>query len=131
MNKHVIFRNRLLPYLLLAPQLLVLLVFFFWPAVQALVKTLSIELAGYGIRVNTLSPGRVLTPRIVQLDEARAEREGTSVDAVREASVKAIPLGRLGDPGEFGKVAAFLVSDAASYMTGSSVLVDGGMVRCL
>ena len=101
------------------------------PAVQALVKTLSIELAGYGIRVNTLSPGRVLTPRIVQLDEARAEREGTSVDAVREASVKAIPLGRLGDPGEFGKVAAFLVSDAASYMTGSSVLVDGGMVRCL
>ncbi len=101
------------------------------PAVQALVKTLSLELAGRGIRVNTLSPGRVLTPRITQLDEARAKREGSSVDAVREASVKAIPLGRLGDPDEFGKVAAFLVSDAASYMTGSSVLVDGGAVRCL
>ncbi len=101
------------------------------PAVEALVKTLSLELASDGIRVNTLSPGRVLTPRIVQLDEARAKREGASVDAVREASVKAIPLGRLGDTSEFGKVAAFLVSDAASYMTGSSILVDGGMVRCL
>jgi 3-oxoacyl-[acyl-carrier protein] reductase len=101
------------------------------PAVQALVKTLSIELAERGIRVNTLSPGRVLTPRITQLDEARAQREGSTVNAVREASVRAIPLGRLGDPDEFGKVAAFLVSDAASYMTGSSLLVDGGAVRCL
>ncbi|MEJ2666381.1 MAG: SDR family oxidoreductase [Deinococcales bacterium] len=101
------------------------------PAVQALVKSLSLELAGEGIRVNCLSPGRVLTPRIVQLDEARAAREGTSVEAVRQASVSAIPLGRLGDAEEFGRVAAFLVSDAASYMTGTSVLVDGGMVRCL
>ncbi len=101
------------------------------PAVNALVKSLSIELAGDGIRVNCLSPGRVLTPRILQLDEARAKREGSTVDAVREASVKAIPLGRLGDVEEFGRVAAFLVSDAASYMTGSSVLVDGGSVRCL
>lgn len=101
------------------------------PAVQALMKTLSLELAGRGIRVNTLSPGRVLTPRITQLDQARAKREGSTLDAVREASVKAIPLGRLGDPDEFGMVAAFLVSDAASYMTGSSILVDGGMVRCL
>lgn len=73
----------------------------------------------------------MLTPRIDQLDEARAQREGTTVDAVREASVKAIPLGRLGEVEEFGRVAAFLVSDAASYMTGSSILVDGGMVRCL
>ncbi|HKI56063.1 MAG TPA: SDR family oxidoreductase [Trueperaceae bacterium] len=101
------------------------------PAVQALVKTLSLELAGDGIRVNCLSPGRVLTPRILQLDEARAEREGKSVDEVRQASVAGIPLGRLGDVEEFGRVAAFLVSDAASYMTGTSVLVDGGMVRCL
>ncbi len=101
------------------------------PAVQALCKTLSLELAGDGIRVNCLSPGRVLTPRILQLDEARAAREGRPVDEVRQASVAAIPLGRLGDVEEFGKVAAFLCSDAASYMTGSSVLVDGGMVRCL
>ncbi|MEJ2291328.1 MAG: SDR family oxidoreductase [Deinococcales bacterium] len=101
------------------------------PAVQALVKTLSIELAEDGIRVNCLSPGRVLTPRILQLDEARAKREKTTVEAVREASVAAIPLARLGDVEEFGRVAAFLVSEAASYMTGTSVLVDGGMVRCL
>lgn len=101
------------------------------PAVQALGKTLSLELAGDGIRVNCLSPGRVLTPRIVQLDQARAKREDRSVDAVREASIAAIPLGRLGDVEEFGRVAAFLVSDAASYTTGASLLVDGGMVLCL
>lgn len=101
------------------------------PAVHALVKTLSLELATDDIRVNCLSAGRVLTPRIVQLDEDRAEREGKSVEEVREASVASIPLGRLGDVEEFGRVAAFLVSDAASYLTGSSILVDGGMVRCL
>jgi len=101
------------------------------PAVQALVKSLSGELAGDGIRVNCLSPGRVLTPRTLQLDEARAQRSGKSVDEVRAASVATIPMGRLGDVEEFGRVAAFLVSDAASYMTGSSILVDGGMVRCL
>lgn len=101
------------------------------PAVQALCKSLSLELAGDGVRVNCLSPGRVLTPRILQLDEARAKREGRPVDEVRQASVAAIPLGRLGEADEFGKVAAFLCSDAASYMTGSSILVDGGMVRCL
>ncbi len=101
------------------------------PAVQALVKSLSLELAGEGIRVNCLSPGRVLTPRIVELEQARARREGISASEVRAASLAAIPLRRLGDVAEFGRVAAFLVSDAASYLTGSSILVDGGMVRCL
>jgi len=101
------------------------------PAVQALVKSLSLELAGEGIRVNCLSPGRVLTPRIVELEQARARREGISASEVRETSLAAIPLRRLGDVAEFGRVAAFLVSDAASYLTGSSILVDGGMVRCL
>jgi 3-oxoacyl-[acyl-carrier protein] reductase len=101
------------------------------PAVNALCKTLSMELAGDGIRVNCLSPGRVLTGRTDELDRARAERQGTTVEAVRASSVAAVPLGRLGDPAEFGRVAAFLCSDAASYMTGSSVFVDGGSVRCL
>ena len=103
----------------------------FRPAVQALCKSLASELAGDGIRVNCLSPGRILTDRTAFLDRARAERENLSLEQVRAASVAAIPLGRLGDPVEFGRVAAFLCSEAASYVTGSSVLVDGGMVRGL
>ena len=103
----------------------------FRPAVHGLCNALSVELAGDGIRVNVLSPGRVETERIMQLDRARAENEGLPLEEVKRASLAAIPLGRLGEPEEFGRVAAFLCSEAASYMTGSSVLVDGGMVRCL
>lgn len=103
----------------------------FRPAVHGLCKSLSLELAGDGIRVNVLSPGRVETERIQQLDQDRAEREGRPIEEVKKASLAAIPVGRLGRPEEFGRVAAFLCSEAASYMTGSSVLADGGMVRCL
>lgn len=103
----------------------------FRPAVQALVKHMAIEYAPSGVRINMLSPGRILTARLDQLDAARAEREGKTPGEVRAASVSSIPLGRLGTPDEFGRVAAFLCSGAASYMTGSSVLVDGGMVRAL
>lgn len=103
----------------------------FRPAVQALCKHLAGELAGRGVRVNCLSPGRVHTDRIEQLDSAVAARTGKSLAQVRADSVATIPLGRLGEPAEFGRVAAFLCSEAASYMTGSSVLVDGGMVRGL
>ena len=103
----------------------------FRPAVQALTNALADELAPQGIRVNCLSPGRIHTSRTDALDAARAERQGKTVEEVREASVATIPLGRMGRTDEFGRVAAFLLSDAASYMTGSSVLVDGGMVRCI
>lgn len=103
----------------------------FRPAVHGLCKSLASELAGDGIRVNVLSPGRVETERIQQLDEARAQREGRPLEEIKASSLAAIPLGRLGRPEEFGRVAAFLCSDAASYVTGSSVLVDGGMVRSL
>lgn len=103
----------------------------FRPAVHGLCKTLSTELAPEGIRVNVLSPGRVETERIMQLDRARAENEGRPLEEVKRASLSSIPMGRLGKPEEFGRVAAFLCSEAASYMSGSSVLVDGGMVRCL
>lgn len=103
----------------------------FRPAVWALCNHLAGELAPRGIRVNLLSPGRILTDRTEQLDRARAERTGQDLEAVRAASIAAIPLGRMGSPAEFGRVAAFLCSDAASYITGSSVLVDGGMVQNL
>ena len=103
----------------------------FRPAVRALSKHLAEELAPDGIRVNVLSPGRVLTPRIEQLDAANAEKSGRTVQQVRDATVAQIPLGRLGEPAEFGRVAAFLSSPAASYVTGEHLLVDGGLIRGL
>lgn len=97
--------------------------------VQALSKHLASELAPAHIRVNMISPGRILTDRITQLDQARAEKTGKSLETVREESIATIPMGRLGDPAEFGNVAAFLASPAASYVTGASWFVDGGAVK--
>jgi 3-oxoacyl-[acyl-carrier protein] reductase len=101
----------------------------FRPAVRALAKHLAEELATDGVRVNVLSPGRVHTPRVDQLDQAKADRSGQTFDAVRADAVSKIPMGRLGEPAEFGRVAAFLCSPAASYVTGEHLLVDGGLVR--
>jgi len=103
----------------------------FRPAIRALSKHLAVELAPDGIRVNVLSPGRVLTPRIEQLDAANAEKSGRSLQEVRDATIAQIPMGRLGEPAEFGRVAAFLSSPAASYVTGEHLLVDGGLIRGL
>ena len=100
------------------------------PAVLGLVKTLSLELAP-SVAVNGIAPGRVLTSRIQELDEARAQREHRSVSDIRTQSEREIPLGRLGEPAEFGRVAAFLCSPAASYVNGSTLLVDGGAVTNL
>jgi 3-oxoacyl-[acyl-carrier protein] reductase len=98
-------------------------------AVSNLVKSLSRELAPVGIRVNNIIPGRILTPRVVSLDETTAAKDGRTPDEVRAANEKAIPLGRYGDPDEFGRVGAFLLSPAASYVTGEMVAVDGGSMR--
>jgi 3-oxoacyl-[acyl-carrier protein] reductase len=103
----------------------------FRPAVRGLLKHLASELAPRGIRVNFLSPGRILTDRTRQLDAARAARENRTPEEVQRETVARIPLGRMGEPAEFGKVAAFLCSEAASYITGESWLVDGGMVKSL
>lgn len=97
--------------------------------VSALVKTLSLELAPQKIRVNNLIPGRIETDRLRHLDEVTAEREGVDVAEHRKRAAAAVPLGRYGQPEEFGRVGAFLLSDAASYVTGASVQVDGGIIR--
>ncbi len=101
------------------------------PAVQALCKDLATNLAPEGIRVNVVSPGRIDTPRIRELDAKQAQRLGLSQEEVRARTVKSIPLGRIGRVDEFGKVVAFLASDAASYVTGASLLVDGGLVTSI
>lgn len=103
----------------------------FRPAVQGLCKSLSVELAPDGVQVNVLAPGRVLTERIQVLDEAAAAKRGQTWQEVRARSEAEIPMKRLGTPDEFGRVAAFLCSPAASYMNGSTLLVDGGAVTSL
>jgi 3-oxoacyl-[acyl-carrier protein] reductase len=98
-------------------------------SVSALSKTLANELAADHIRVNHLLPGRIDTDRIRELDTIRAKATGTSADEVKVINSKTIPLGRYGTPDEFGSAAVFLFSDAARYITGASVQVDGGLIK--
>jgi 3-oxoacyl-[acyl-carrier protein] reductase len=98
-------------------------------SVSALAKTLALELAGDRIRVNQIIPGRIDTDRVKQLDEIAAKKQGIGVADAKAKSEAAIPMGRYGDAQEYGKVAAFLLSDAAAYMTGATVQVDGGLIR--
>lgn len=91
-------------------------------------KTLSREVARDGITSNVIVPGRVATDRIAFLDEQRAKRENRSVEDIQRDSVASIPAGRYGDPAEYGAAAAFLASQQASYITGSVLRVDGGMI---
>jgi 3-oxoacyl-[acyl-carrier protein] reductase len=96
------------------------------PGLAMVAKTLADELGPRGIRVNALLPGRVATERVAELDAATGD-----ADAAREAALGAIPLRRYGEPEEFGRVAAFVLSPAASFVSGAMVPVDGGMLRAL
>ncbi|MFZ4062619.1 MAG: SDR family oxidoreductase [Polynucleobacter sp.] len=100
-------------------------------ALLAWSKTLAAEVATDGITVNVIMPGRVATDRLRQLDEARAQRESISYDAVVQLSLKQIPMGRYGDPKEYGDAAAFLASQNASFITGTVMRVDGGQIQAI
>jgi 3-oxoacyl-[acyl-carrier protein] reductase len=100
-------------------------------SVAALAKSLAAELAPQRIRVNQIIPGRVDTDRVRQLDEAAAARLGIPLTEQQARSRASIPLGRYGEPEEFGRAAAFLLSDAASYITGATLQVDGGLIRSI
>ena len=92
-------------------------------------KTLSAEVAGRGVTVNVVLPGRIHTERVDQLDASAADRQGSTMEAVAAASRASIPAGRYGDPQEFADVVAFLASRRASYVTGAAIRVDGGATR--
>jgi 3-oxoacyl-[acyl-carrier protein] reductase len=101
----------------------------FRSGVVSLVKSLSIELAPDKIRVNNLIPGRIDTDRVKALDKNISEKKGIPAEKVKQQHESAIPLSRYGTIEEFGKAGAFLLSDAASYITGASLVVDGGSLK--
>jgi 3-oxoacyl-[acyl-carrier protein] reductase len=94
-------------------------------------KTLAREVARDGITANIILPGRIATERIRFLDETKAKREGRPIDAVTAESTGSIPIGRYGKPEEYADAVAFLASDRASYITGSVMRVDGGLIASI
>ncbi len=96
------------------------------PGLAMVAKTLSDEQGSRGVRVNGLLPGRIGTERVAELDESTGDAPAAKAKAIGQ-----IPLGRYGEPEEFGRAAAFLLSPAASFLTGVMLPVDGGMLRTL
>jgi len=96
---------------------------------SALTKTLSNEFARDGVTVNAVLPGHVLTDRQVELNEIRSEQEGIPLEEYAARVQAAIPIGRYGQPREIGEVVAFLASERASYVTGATIQVDGGLIQ--
>lgn len=101
------------------------------PGVVGLYKSLSRELAGDNILVNVVAPGRILTDRLRGGLAHRAAARGVSVEEEINDSVRNIPLRRFGQPEEFADMVVFLASERATYMTGSTIAVDGGLLQAL
>ncbi len=98
-------------------------------AVVGLAKTLAIQWAKYGITINNIAPGPIRTERIEELANAKAEKEGISYEEAIKAWIKEVPMGRLGKVEEVAKLAAFLASEDASFITGATIQIDGGAIR--
>jgi 3-oxoacyl-[acyl-carrier protein] reductase len=103
----------------------------FRAGVQALTKSLASELAKDGILINTIAPGRIGTDRIAELDQIKADLMNESIEQIQIKANEQIPLGRTGTPEEFARMVVFYGSFANTYVTGQSLLVDGGMVKAL
>jgi 3-oxoacyl-[acyl-carrier protein] reductase len=97
--------------------------------VVGLAKSLALEYAGQNIRVNNVCPGSFRTDRVLSVAGPRAQASGKSIDEILAEDAKAIPMGRIGDPTEFGNVVAFIASPVASYLTGQTIAVDGGVIK--
>jgi 3-oxoacyl-[acyl-carrier protein] reductase len=100
-------------------------------AVVGLSKTLANELGPDGIRVNVVCPGFTATDRMTELIDARAKREGKSFDEIAAGYYASVPLGSFAEPADIARMVTFLASDAAKYVTGVTVQVDGGFVKGL
>jgi 3-oxoacyl-[acyl-carrier protein] reductase len=98
------------------------------PALAGLVTALAQEVAGSGVTVNLIAPGRIDTDRVRTLDESRAAHAGVDYESFRAQAENSIPARRYGDPAEVGGLVAFLASDAAAYITGQTLLIDGGLI---
>jgi len=96
-----------------------------------LTKSLAREYAKNNILVNTIGPGRIATDRVAELDQIAADRQSVSLEDIVKHSENMIPIGRYGKPEEFAKVVLFLASPANTYMTGQSLIIDGGMLKAL
>ena len=97
--------------------------------VTSLAKSLSQQLAAEGIRVNNLVPGAINTDRLRGLMQTQADRTGASFEEISKARAATVPMGRFGEAEEFGQAGAFLLSDAAAYITGETLVVDGGAMK--
>jgi 3-oxoacyl-[acyl-carrier protein] reductase len=99
------------------------------PGIAGLFKTLAGDLAAHGITVNLVLPGRIMTDRFREHQTDRATRSGVTLEKQMELSSADIPMGRIGTPDEFAAMVVFLASARASYVTGTAVQVDGGLIR--
>ncbi len=97
--------------------------------VVSYIKTLSDQVGKYNITANTIAPGYIMTERVVKLLNNRAERSGDDYEQIKSELEDSIPVKKIGSPEEFSSLAAFLLSECSSYITGDTILIDGGMSR--